>query len=78
MGAAEVKRGLRFCMKVHRFREMCRPGSCIDVRKVRVVSLIAPGGISVVVVRAGIARGGQAWEDGGGVLMIAYATVVDR
>lgn len=33
--AEEVKRGLRFCMKVHRFKEMCRPGSCVAFRKVR-------------------------------------------
>lgn len=35
LGAVDVKRGLRFCMKVHRFREMCRPGSCVAARKVR-------------------------------------------
>lgn len=32
--AVQVKRGLRFCMKVHRFREMCRHGSCVAVWKV--------------------------------------------
>ncbi|CAM9816163.1 unnamed protein product, partial [Ascophyllum nodosum] len=31
--ALAVKRGLRFCMKVHRFREMSRPGSCVAIRK---------------------------------------------
>lgn len=36
LGAVDVRRGLRFCMKVHRFREMCRPGSCVAIRKVRV------------------------------------------
>ena len=33
--ATEVKRALRFCMKVHRFREICRLGSCVSFRKVR-------------------------------------------
>lgn len=35
LGAMEVKRALRFCMKVHRFRETCRPGSCVAFRRVR-------------------------------------------
>lgn len=26
---------MRFCMKVHRYREICRPGSCVAFRKVR-------------------------------------------
>lgn len=36
LSAVDVRRGLRFCMKVHRFREMCRPGSCVAIRKVSV------------------------------------------
>lgn len=37
LSAADVKRGLRFCMKVHRFRETCRVGSCVAVWKVSIV-----------------------------------------
>lgn len=43
LSAGQVKRGLRFCMKVHRFREMCRGGSCVTVWKVGGVLEIAHG-----------------------------------
>ncbi|CAM9743230.1 unnamed protein product [Ectocarpus sp. 6 AP-2014] len=33
LAASEVRRAMRFCMKVHRYREMCRPGSCVAFRK---------------------------------------------
>ncbi|CAM9860812.1 unnamed protein product [Ectocarpus sp. 12 AP-2014] len=33
LAASEVRRAMRFCMKVHRYREICRPGSCVAFRK---------------------------------------------
>lgn len=34
LAASEVRRAMRFCMKVHRYREICRPRSCVAFRKV--------------------------------------------